>query len=290
MVSVKTLFAYLIFTMLAVLCFLYLLFPEQALRTYISDQVTACNPDLSLSMAPIRPTLAAGLKTDSLDLEKAGVRLLHIDDAQVKPDLLKLIKKRRQVHFHGRWAQGTVDGMATRDPDNPAWRMEADIQGVRLKELDLPRVLHADDHFSLAGVLNGRITHEGAHSLRNTSSAALNLSGLSIALNTPVAGIDKVPIDKTNVEFTAKGNTVQVKTVTFDGPMLEGRISGSVQLKSPIGHSRLNLSGNAKPRPELIAKLQETLPKGLVNMRNMSSRGLPFRILGTIDNPDLAMR
>jgi len=290
MVSVKTLFGYLIYAALAVLFFLYLLFPDQALRTYIADRVTAIDPALDLSMEPIRPTLTVGLKTDALDLTRDGVRLLHIDDARVTPDLLKLIRKRRQGRFSARWAQGTVDGLASLPSDAPAWRMEADIQGVSLEKLDLPQALHADEHFALAGVLNGRLTHEGGHSPRGTSNGALTLSGLSIALSTPVAGIDKLIMDKANVEFSVKSTTLQVKTVTFDGPMLEGRISGSIQLKTPIGHSRLNLSGNAKPRPELIAKLQETLPKGLVNMRSMGNRGLPFRIRGTIDNPDVAMR
>jgi type II secretion system protein N len=260
------------------------------LRAYIADRVTSRNPDLNLSMDPIRPTLTAGLKTDALDLTRDGVRLLHMDDVRVTPDLLKLIGNRRQGRFFARWAQGTVDGLAAMPPDKRAWRMEADIQGVRLEKLDLPQALHADDQFALAGVLNGRLTHEGGNPPQGTSNGALTLNGLSVALSTPVAGIDNVVIDKANVEFSVKSTTLQVKTVTFDGPMLEGRISGVIQFKTPVGQSRLNLSGNAKPRPELIAKLQETLPSGLVNMRSMGNRGLPFRIRGTIDNPDVAMR
>jgi type II secretion system protein N len=288
MLSVKTLFAYLFYVLLAVVGFMYLLFPDPAVRAYITDRVTAVDPALTMSMEPIRPTLTAGLKSAAIDLDRDGVRLLHLDNVRVTPDLLKLLKNRRQGRFTARWAQGTASGMAALN--DGAWRVETDMQGVRLDRLGLAQALHADDRFSLSGELAGRITHGVDSPPSGTTNGALTITGLSIGLSTPVAGIDKVDMNRTTVEFTIKAATLQVKTVTFDGPLLEGRISGSIQLKTPFGQSRLNLSGTAKPRPELIAKLQDTLPTGLINTRSMGTRGLPFRIRGTIDNPDVAMR
>ena len=72
--------------------------------------------------------------------------------------------------------------------------------------------------------------------------------------------------------------------------MVEGKITGTIELRQPFEQSRLNLTGNAKPRPELLARLQETIPQGIVNTRTMGTRGLTFRVRGSIDNPDVSMR
>jgi hypothetical protein len=72
--------------------------------------------------------------------------------------------------------------------------------------------------------------------------------------------------------------------------MLEGKITGTIELRQPLEQSRLNLTGNAKPQPELFARLQETIPEGVVNTRALGTRGVTFRIRGSLDSPDVSMR
>ena len=92
------------------------------------------------------------------------------------------------------------------------------------------------------------------------------------------------------MEFSATGQNLRLKSVAFSGPMLEGKVTGTIELRRPFGQSRLNLTGNAKPRPELFARLQETIPQGIVNTRTLGTRGLTFTVRGSIDSPDVSTR
>jgi len=103
-------------------------------------------------------------------------------------------------------------------------------------------------------------------------------------------GITGLVMDQTDADFSISGGNLRLKSLTFDGTMVEGKISGTIELKHPFAQSRLNLTGNAKPRPELIARLQETIPQGIVNTRTLGTRGLSFRVRGSINSPDLSMR
>jgi hypothetical protein len=72
--------------------------------------------------------------------------------------------------------------------------------------------------------------------------------------------------------------------------MAEGKITGSIELRKPIENSQLNLTVNAKPRPELIARLQETIPQGFIDTRSLGTRGMNFRISGSVESPDVSLR
>ncbi|WP_218188129.1 type II secretion system protein GspN [Desulfosarcina cetonica] len=128
----------------------------------------------------------------------------------------------------------------------------------------------------------------------NPSSGGVNgrlsVAGLKIQLKEPFFSLNDLVMEKTDAEFTMSGGNIRLTALTFDGPMVEGRITGVIDIRQPMQDSRLNLSGNVKPRPDLIARLQESLPAVLENVRTLGTRGLNFRVRGTIDNPDLSMR
>jgi type II secretion system protein N len=109
-------------------------------------------------------------------------------------------------------------------------------------------------------------------------------------LKAPILGIGELVMDQTNAEFSISRQSLRLKALTFEGPMLEGRINGTIDLRRPLEKSRLNLSGNVKPRPELVARLQETVTTETINPSVLGTRGMTFRVRGTIDSPDVPMR
>ena len=289
MISVKAIFAYLLFALLAATLFLILRFPDQAIQAYVDGRLAAIDPSLNMVAKTIRPALPPGLKMIDVDLNRDGVRLAHFEDARVSPDLATLLKDKKQVRFQAHIADGTINGRATMQGVGPSGplRVEADISEIRLEKLD---AIKTKVPFTLSGALKGRMTHDGARAPMGMTSGLLTIPDLHITLKAPFFGITDLVMDQAEAEFTVSRGSLRLKSLTFDGPMLEGKITGTIELRHPFEQSRLNLTGNAKPRPELVARLQETIPQGTVNTRTLGNRGLTFRVRGSIDNPDMSMR
>ena len=289
MISAKAIIAYLLYALVATTLFLILLFPDQAIKDYLDGRLAAIDPSLSMVAKTIRPALPPGLKMIDVDLNRDGVRLAHFEDARVSADLASLLQEKKQVRFQAHIADGTIHGRATvesTDRSGPL-RVEADISEIRLDKLD---AIQSDAPFTLTGSLKGRMTHDGARAPMGMTSGLLTAPDLHITLKAPFFGITELVMDQTDADFSLSGGNLRLKSLTFDGPMLEGKITGTIELRHPFEQSRLNLTGNAKPRPELVARLQETIPQGMVNPRTLGNRGLTFRVRGSIDNPDVSMR
>ncbi|MBC2713498.1 MAG: type II secretion system protein GspN [Desulfosarcina sp.] len=202
---------------------------------------------------------------------------------------MTLLQKKKQVQFQARLAEGTIKGRATLASASPSGllRAEADLSQINLDQLD---AIKANARFTLSGSLKGQMTHDGDRAPTGVTSGLLTVSELRIALKAPFFGITELVMDQTDAEFSVSGQNLRLKALAFDGPMVEGKITGTIELKHPFEQSRLNLTGNAKPRPELFARLQETIPQGIVNTRTLGTRGLTFRVRGSIGSPDVSMR
>ena len=70
----------------------------------------------------------------------------------------------------------------------------------------------------------------------------------------------------------------------INGRQLAGDASGSIKIAHPINKSRINISGNIKPHPTLIKEI------GSLFVKKMKNGGIPFRISGTLESPDFAIK
>ena len=289
MISIKATVAYLAYALLSATFFLVLLFPEKTVKAYVDGRLAAVDPALSMLADSIRPTIPPGLKLTGVDLIHENGRLARFDDARLSPDLTTLMQDNRQFRFQAHLADGTINGRATLQGIDPSslLRMEADLSRIHLEKVD---AVQSNAPFPLSGILEGRLTHDGARAPAGLTSGLLAVSDLRITLKTPFFGISDLTMDQTDADFSVTGSNLRLKSLAFDGPLLEGKISGTIELARPFNQSRLNLTGNVKPRPEAVARLQGTIPQGMVNIQTLGTRGVTFRVRGAIGNPDVSMR
>ena len=159
--SFKTTLAYLCFGLIMVAVFLYALFPDQAIRDYLESRLAAVDPSLAITAEGIRPAIPPGVKMHGVALSRNGVRMASFDNARLSMDLATLLKAQKRFQFEAQVADGSINGRGVMEGTGPAARLrtEADLEAVRLEALEgiqsLPNV-------SLAGPVNGRLTHEGA--------------------------------------------------------------------------------------------------------------------------------
>ena len=289
MVSAKTIFAYILYALVATALFMILLFPDQAVKAFVNSRLAAIDPLLSMDAASVRPALPPGLKMVGVDLHRDRLHLAHFENARMSPVIGSLLSEEKQIRFQARLAEGNITGRAVMADAGPTGllRAEADLDRIRLDRL---AAIQAIDRFGLSGTLKGHLTHDGGRPPVGMTNGKLNAAGLRIALKTPFFGITELVVDQADTEFSFNGRNLRIKSLSFGGPMVEGKINGTIELRAPFGKSRLNLSGNAKPQPELFARLQETIPQGVVNPRTLGTRGISFRLRGSVDTPNVSMR
>lgn len=289
MVSAKTIFAYILYALLATAFFMVLLFPGQAVTAYMNRRLAAIDPLLSMEAASVRPALPPGIKMTGVDVRHDRLHLAHCENARMSTELGSIFKAEKRIRFQARLADGEIDGRAVLGANGPVEisRAEADLDRIRLDRLDAVKAI---DRFGLSGVLKGHLTHDSGGPPAAVTNGKLTVDGLRISLKNPFYGISEIVVVQADTEFSIKGENLRIKALTFGGPMVEGKIDGSIQLRTPFGKSRLNLSGNAKPQPELFARLQEIIPEGFVNPRTLGTRGLSFRLRGSVDDPKVSTR
>jgi len=105
MVSVKTFFAYLFYALLAAAFFLYLLFPDEAVKAYMDGRLSAIDPSLTIAAETMRPAIPPGIIMTGVDLNRDDARLAHFDDARVSPVLTTLLGDNKQARFQARLAK-----------------------------------------------------------------------------------------------------------------------------------------------------------------------------------------
>jgi type II secretion system protein N len=289
MVSVKTVFAYILYALQAAALIMVLLFPGQAVTAYMNRRLAAIDPLLSMEAASVRLTLPPGIKMTGVDFHHDTLHLAHCKNTRMSAALGSLLKDEKRIRFRASLADGEISGIAALTAKGPAEliRAEADLDRIRLEGLD---ALKAIDRFGLSGTIQGHLTHDGGGTPATATNGKLTVAGLRIALKNPLYGISELVVDQADTELSITRSRLHVKTLTFGGSMVEGKINGSIQLRTPFGKSSLNLSGNAKPQPELLARLQKILPQGLVNPRTLGTRGLSFRLRGSVDDPKVSTR
>jgi type II secretion system protein N len=200
----------------------------------MDGQLAAIDPALSMVAEKIRPAIPPGLKMIGVDLNRNSLLLAHFEDAWVAPNLATLLQENKQARFQAHIADGTVHGRATMQGAGPPGKLllEADLSQIRLEKLD---AINTNAPFRLTGLLKGRISHDAGRTPTGMTSGLLNASDLHIILKAPFFGIGDLVMDQTDADFSINRGNLRLKSLTFDGPMLEGKISGTIELRKYPG-------------------------------------------------------
>ena len=90
------------------------------------------------------------------------------------------------------------------------------------------------------------------------------------------------------VDIAMNNQKIQINNCIIKGNQADGRISGSVNLKNPLGKSVLDLTGTIKPHHLLIEKLQKSFP--VMSLLKTGKSDFPIRLYGTIDQPGFSLK
>jgi type II secretion system protein N len=286
--SIQKILLYIAFTVVMAVVFLYLLFPSDALRAYIEAQIQKSAPDVSVQIGQVAAAFPPGLKLANILCEYQQTPLVSASQATVKPALLKLFGSEKVVNFDVDTSEGRIDGRGVlKVGKQAALSVDAEIDGIALQEI---AGLRAIEDYVISGLLSGNIEYKAIPGRSGSGTADLMASDARLELANPMFGLESISFSSIEAQLNLSPRRLQLRRCSLKGNEVDGDISGTVMLRTPMGRSRLNLSGVLRPQAEFMAKLQTTLPTGLLGGKNLEQKGLAFRITGTMDKPGFSLR
>ena len=74
----------------AALFFFYILFPSDAVKAYLADQVRQVQPGLAVTIGQVKPGFPPGLKLYDVNLYHLDQALAEMENVRVSPEILSL--------------------------------------------------------------------------------------------------------------------------------------------------------------------------------------------------------
>jgi type II secretion system protein N len=285
---IQKIIGYIAFTAIMVVVFLYILFPKDTLRAYIQTQIQQNLPDVSVEIGQVSPAFPPGLKLANILFEHQEMPLAAAKRAIIRPALLKILGSEKVVNFDLETSEGRIDGQGTlRTGKQGEVSVNADIDQVALQEI---AALRAIPDYIISGLLSGQVNYKVVPGRSGSGSADLVVTEAKLELINPLFGIENLSFSNIEAQLNLSTRRLQLRRCNLRGNEVDGTISGSVMLRTPMDQSRLNLSGMLRPHAEFMAALQQTVPVALLGGNNLGQKGLPFRVTGTIENPGFSLR
>jgi type II secretion system protein N len=284
----RNLLFYVLYAFAALFFFLYFRFPSELIEEILSRRIEQAQPEASLSTDVIRLTIPPGIKLEPLSVSYAGIPLLHMDKFKISPRLFSLIGNHKRYGLHGVMGDGELKGEADTISAENSQQTQITLNLSRVP-LEFLEILSQYPGFKPDGEMDARINFDSTRA-GGTAEVNLEIFPAQLSLDPPLMGIETIEFTQIKAQMTVTQRMVQIRGCDATGDQLEGKITGSIVFRNPIGDSRITLSVTLKPQPAFLAEHKNDMIGGLLASSNTQLRGLIFRISGTLNNPNYVIR
>lgn len=260
---------------------LYARFPADAVERFLVDRVARAAPGTELIIGELRPALPPGLVMEPVGLARAERPLLRLDRLQLTPALLSLLGDRPRTGVDALGLDGRVEGELTlaRTGDQAVPEAaEAELENLDLA--GLPFLQELSPH-GVAGRLDGSLTYAAGE-----GEATLTIRDGAVVFAEPLFNIPELSFARIDARLAlAEGRTLSLTECTLSGNQVGGSLSGTLTLARPLESSSLNLTGELRPHPALLASLGD----GAAMLLRQTRGPIPFAIRGPLASPRFSL-
>jgi type II secretion system protein N len=290
MFSRKNVF-YALYTLGAFVFFLWFLFPADFFADYLEAMIARQNRDLTVTIGQARPALPFALSLrDVACTVKAEDITVTADALKVKPGLISLIRGNPEIAFTMKGFGGKISGRIVIPERNPE-KMSVEnvtVSGLNLETLE-DIVSARFPGFTIRGTLDARGSYspEG----RGNGVLSVSLTDLRVTPDKPFFTISSLTFPEVTADVELKSKKVQIQTAVVDGHEVDGTLTGSIFIRTPLDRSTLRLSGTVRPDPAFMKKLGESVPiEALIGKKINADGDIPFSISGVVSAPRYALK
>jgi len=294
--SVKFIVYYAIYTLVAFVGFLYILFPGKKLAADVSQILSHSFKSVEISVDDLKWYFPLKLDGNGVVISFPDRSKVLLDDLWVKPVLTTFFNESVAFDFGTRLYKGNAFG-----------RFKAPFS---LKQGNMiPSTFHVDGQFDdisiekfqyVAG--QGDITVSclvgGNFTLFRSLDRGVGGTGKILISNCAIdmahemlssMGIPGINFASIEIKYRLKDDELEILGCRATGPEMNLTVSGKIALKSPFSRSRLDLEGHLQPDAGYLSGLPKLPPMVSGLLARFKGKGLPFKIQGTLERPEVGL-
>ena len=279
---------YIAYTLVAIGCFLYLLFPSETFKGVVSTYLLKMLPDYQIQFDRVQPVLPLGLGLETVNVLQDDRKMAKIDRKNITPRIISLFSSRKTINYQGNAYQGFLKGHM--DVNASGKNTQTDVF-LKLADIQLSDITYLQERLGrkVSGFLNADVDLIDNNGPKRSLKGKLDLADVRIALSNPIINIQEVALNLVEAEFNVNKKVFSLKRLEAMGGQVEGNLTGTVMIRKPMGMSRINLRGSIFPQAVLLAGIKDLLPGNLYKQQ-MGDKGIPIRIYGTSEKPKFSFR
>jgi type II secretion system protein N len=288
MMNPKKRLLYGLYILVVAVFFLYYLFPSDIVANYVTSRFNRINSGINIAVDHASLAFPLGLKLHDASVFYLSTEVFKTDHLRIVPNFLSLFRSKIVFFFKCSAFGGILEGRGEFDKNRPDQHavIAVKLSGMNIKEVSAVKYFIGR---SITGLLEGNFTYRNSGKLDREWDAGFIISNGDLELLMPILKEKSIPFTKLETDITIKNERFNIKRCTISSDQLDGSISGIVNLKDPLGQSRLRLSGLIKPNPKFFEKLGKDLPLNLLPKNILSKKVVRIRIYGSLDEPRFFM-
>ncbi len=285
---IKKRILFLIFFFSVTAFFLYVLFPSNVMKKYITYHLNKIRSDFSVSIDDVKTSFPFGIRLHDVDFYHLNMPLMNFKEIKISPKILPLFKLKTAFSLQGRAYEGFLSGIADFSRKQSQRRITVD---VRLSDIQIRNIPALQNQFShkVRGILQGEINYCRDGGKEGTAKAEFFISDGGIELLTPVFSMKDFTFEKIDTHVIFENQNLQIRKCVMKGMQMDGKIDGTILFKYPGRNSSLDLNGALNPHPLFLESLRKNAPASFFLKKRDGKNGLEFRIEGTVDHPEFSL-
>jgi type II secretion system protein N len=271
-----------------VLC-LYFMFPADDVTAYINYKINAISPNVKWTLQGLKPAFPPGVTLASLEASRGAEKLVRLDKVKLVPSLFSLLTKDKTIRVTGDICDGDMDATVAFSgiTASPKIEVHGTFEDVQISQISALKEVKL---FQTSGIAAGTVAFSNKEDPAGKGNAQIKITESGIQFTPALFGVGQVTFKNVDADMALAGQTITLKRLDIDGREASGKATGSLTLMRPVEKSRVNITGEVTPHPGMIKQLGTQFPVELMEGMKTKTGGIPFRLSGTLEQPNFMLK
>jgi len=271
-----------------VLC-LYFLFPADDVTSYVNYKINAISPNVKWTLQGLKPGFPPGVTLESLEASRGDKKLVRLDQVKLSPSLFSFLTKDKTIRVTGDFCDGGMDATVAFSgiTASPKIEVHGTFEDVQISQIPALKEVKI---FQTSGIAEGTMAFSNKEDPAGIGNAQIKITESGIQFTPALFGIGQVTFKNVDADMALAGQTLTLKRLDIDSREVSGKATGSLTLMRPMEKSQVTLTGELTPHPGIIKQLGDQFPVELMEGMKTKTGGIPFRVYGTLDQPNFSLK
>lgn len=278
---------YAIYLVAVTAIWLHVLFPSRALRDFAIKAAAGFVPGLSLAVGQVNFNLPLGVSFGDVTVQYRDAQLSRLERLRLRPEWKTLLPGWAAFSFQTEIGGGKVRGRVAIETAPVLCLKSLHLELETLQMAAFP-VIFRQIGREASGLCSGEVVWDSDRP-GAVLEAHLSLENGRIEIRHPLIKRRSLSFAKIDAEIDMRGPSLSLRRMVWQGPEIDGEFSGTLQVRSPLEASQIEIGGELRPHPIFLTELRQTIPERLMPQPDPGGRyGVLFT--GTVAKPKYRLR